>query len=187
MTSSFFRPMLPSPTIVANVKYPMYASLPPDGVRCIAMEGKLLRHNLKEFPPSFSEPFRRRPELDGFDGVMVNTSTTDHAVDLHFHVWDVAYALELPYTSRFTILANRWAKLPFDLHRMVSIVPQTLVRDEEGLMAFMQTALNAGSVQIILRDPEGPYKYGRATEREGFFMTINLLPAEATAHEDDHV
>jgi DNA ligase-1 len=51
-------------------------------------------------------------------------------------------------------------------------VSQRGIKDAEDLLMFEEKALELGFEGVMVRDPHGPYKHGRSTEREGWLLKL---------------
>jgi DNA ligase-1 len=54
----------------------------------------------------------------------------------------------------------------------VHLVNQMVIQTPEQLLDLEATALAAGYEGLMVRDPDGPYKHGRSTEREGILLKL---------------
>src|SRR5690606_8348078 len=54
----------------------------------------------------------------------------------------------------------------------VLVVPHRLINNEAELLDYERVTVDAGFEGLILRDPNGPYKYGRSTAREGWMLKL---------------
>jgi DNA ligase-1 len=161
---------------VATLKYPLLASPKLDGVRAIVTpDGALLSRSLKPIPNPFVNGLFGKQALAGLDGELILGSPTATdvyrqtvgAVSRHeggpmvnFHVfdrWDSAGT----FSSRIkeaTKAAGRVAR--------VIAVEHTVVSTAAELMRYEDAVLEQGYEGVILRAPDGKYKFGRSTLRE---------------------
>jgi DNA ligase-1 len=51
-------------------------------------------------------------------------------------------------------------------------VPHTFCENEEGLLEYEIRCLAKGFEGVMIRDPLGPYKFGRSTVREGWLLRV---------------
>jgi DNA ligase-1 len=47
-----------------------------------------------------------------------------------------------------------------------------LIKNKDELLAYEATCLSEGYEGVMLRDPNGPYKFGRSTENEGYLLKL---------------
>lgn len=170
------------------LRFPVLVSYKLDGVRATMQGGELLSRNLKPIKnANVQKKFAGLPE--GIDGELIvgdptakdedgksiafrNTtpvvmSHNKPADDCAFYIFD-RFSQE-PFTERYNkvISGVNFARIP-DVH----IVTQGMVEDEESLLEFEATALEAGYEGVMVRDPHGPYKEGRSTVKQGWLLKL---------------
>ncbi len=98
------------------------------------------------------------------------------------HIFDLldtmCGVIHMPYQQRLEHAARRveLCNLPY-----LKMVPWELVHTLEELYAFEDRCLDAGFEGVILRDPEGMHKHGRATVTKGAYMRIKrFIDVEGT-------
>jgi DNA ligase-1 len=177
---SSFKPMLASKADASLLRYPLLLSPKYDGIRAVVLGGKLLSRTLKPIPNAYiQERFRNAPiSLEGLDGELIVGSPTEKNCfqattsgvmkrtgepDFTFYVFD--RIADGPYRQRFLVETAMWA-----LPAWVIIVPQISVQSFIQLAKARAHFLNLGYEGVMLRDPEGPYKYGRSTAKEGWLL-----------------
>ena len=168
-----FKPMLADAADLKILKYPVVVSPKLDGVRATFVNGELLTRSLKLIPNAgVSNRFKSDAPLDGElivgapNGATVFRDTMkvvmSHAApvnDLAFHVFDVVY--EGNFKSRLHA-----AHAMCEGNELFVPVPHILVESEQQLLNYEESCLQAGFEGAMIRDPEGKYKFGRATTRE---------------------
>jgi DNA ligase-1 len=168
---------------IENVVFPVIASPKLDGVRAITTAEGLMSRTLKLIPNK-----RVQALLDGLpiglDGELlagdpcapdvyrktVSMVMSDDAdiTGLMYHLFDVqedgGFIARLIRLKRvFYALENRDA---------VAIVPQILAARADQLTVLEQNWVKQGYEGAILRSPEGPYKHGRSTAKEGYLLKL---------------
>ncbi len=185
--SKTFKPLLaPNETIdIKTLKYPLLASYKLDGIRCIFRNGEMTSRALKQFP---NIQLRKRFEhlaklskdnniiLDGellaksitFNEVSGLTRQLDHALpdDLYFYCFDIIEKEN--FTQPFSERARNII-IPLD---KVIMIKQKLVYIVEEVNKYYEEALDWGCDGLILRDPNGRYKFGRGTVKEGLIFKM---------------
>ena len=162
------------------LKYPLLASPKLDGIRAIVQDGKLMSRNLKRIRNAYTQAKFGMHAIDGLDGELIDgahdatvfrrtTSSVSRAMgepkDVKFWVFDVQMP-NAPFKDRYGYLSNTlWPQ-------GVKVVPHKWVNSPLEAQAFEEECLNMGFEGIMLRDPEGPYKEGRSTLREGYLMKV---------------
>lgn len=184
-----FRPMLASPCEdIAALRYPVLVSPKLDGIRCLIRGGVAVSRNLKPIPNAFVQACLRGLP-DGLDGELIVGEPTgtdvwnrtssgvmreDGEPEFTFYVFD-DFTRD---TDRFDARA--------DYRRLVHIIPSQhvyavngvavlehgIARDAERLSAMEEAFVAQGYEGLMIRDPAGPYKFGRSTAREGWLLKL---------------
>jgi DNA ligase-1 len=141
----------------------------------------------KELPrPETHFMFAQYPNLDGelivgdpTDGDVVYNRTQSYVMsaderpmlDLRYYVFDLANEkhLNAPFKLR---LATAQAIVIQAKDPQLYYVEHRLIWSYEELIAFEEECLEAGYEGIMIRDPEGPYKNGRSTMRQGWLIKL---------------
>lgn len=169
-------------TAVAKLRYPLLGSLKLDGFRALPHSDNVVyTKNLKPFANRHLHTVFSGPGYHALDGELIcgapndpeTFSRTSSAVttragepDLTLYAFDVV-AAGLPYYRRLELLNKRVKGLPH-----VIPVHHELFNDEADLRAYQAWALEHGYEGLMLRDPNGPYKHGESTEREGWLLKL---------------
>lgn len=191
-----FRPMLaPSQSVdPAQISYPVLASPKYDGIRCVIMGGRAWSRALKPIPNTHIRNVLEAlgPRAEGFDGELmlpypakfqdVTSAVMTHDVeppsDWFFVVFDrvptvhgEGFASRVAEVQR-TIGEHDWRHIVACEHAWIDTV--------EALADYEAAMLEAGHEGAMLRAPEGPYKFGRATMREAhLFKLKRFIDGEA--------
>lgn len=174
---------------LSTLKYPVYVSVKMDGVRCIAIDKKAKGRSLLDFPNLALQQLFHHPYLAGLDGELIDgpinaddacrrttsvVSSFDKPVNkISFNIFDVFNHPDktLPFKDRIKILKERFENIK-ELFPFLTLVQYELVNNEEELLAFEKRALDDGFEGIIIRNPDGLYKYGRSTKKEQYFLRL---------------
>lgn len=183
-----FRPMLaPSKSIdPSTIRYPMLASPKFDGIRCVIRDGLALSRALK---PIANKHIRGTLEglgarASGFDGeLMLPYPATFQAVssavmahddeppsEWFFAVFDCLSDRPLPFRDRLEVARRRITHCNFGPH--VRLCEHVEVDTPDALAAYEASVLEDGHEGVMLRALDGPYKFGRATAREGYLYKL---------------
>lgn len=180
-----FQPMKAAtltPEWMPELGYPLMVSPKLDGFRCVVPSDSDNTPHTSNLKPvrnkHIQATFRAASQdLGGLDGELIVGKPTGGSVinrtsrgvtaasgepDFTFWVFD-------DFTHYDAGFEYRW-KLAHDAaidHPWVRIVPHAIVTSEEDMLNLEAKYLAAGYEGVMLRDPAAPYKYGRATEREG--------------------
>lgn len=187
---STFKPMLAgkAPADLADLRFPVLASPKLDGIRCIIIGGRPMSRSLKPIPNEFVQreltglPDGLDGELmigGGFNRVTSGIMSKAGEPDFLFHVFDQAEYPDVPFVTRLE-LARDDVVTDYEPGRRVIIVRHFLIDTVEELRLLDGFHIEQGFEGTMVRDPQGLYKYGRSTTREGWLLKIKLfLDAEA--------
>jgi DNA ligase-1 len=93
-------------------------------------------------------------------------------VDVYWYVFD-RWDHPAGFTDRFKMVVSV-------AHPRIRVVPHTLINTQEELDLYESLRLAEGFEGVMIRDPQGPYKQGRSTEREGWLLKVKrFLDSEA--------
>lgn len=197
-----FKPMLSASldgVDLSTLRYPLLASPKLDGVRCIVWEGVAYSRNAKPIRNRFVQKWAAdRHNLDG--ELIVGSPTDPHCLnntqsgvmsydgepDFRFHLFDT---IRRAYPGDH----NESLLHAYDEHRddeRVVLVPHFLVTSQDMLRAHEDDFLEHGYEGMMLRHPNGPYKHGRSTLREGYLMKLKrFMDGEAVVVrlEEGHI
>lgn len=185
--SDNFKPMLAgkAPALDA-LRYPVLVSPKLDGVRAIVRSGRVLSRNLLEIPcPTVQELFGD-PLFNGFDGELIvgdptapdafrRTSSlvmSHDAIDVRlaplvFHVFD-DWSEDGPFEERLAKVVKRIRKGS----KIFSAVPHARLANAAMIETYESLYVGDGYEGIMLRDPQGEYKFGRSTTKEGGLLKL---------------
>jgi DNA ligase-1 len=169
-----FQPMLASPVDLAGVVYPVLCSPKYDGIRCIIKDGVALSRTLKPIPNSYIQKMLSSCPTN-LDGELIIKNKTFNQIqsavmngagepDFTYVVFDVINDFE--YSERVEDL------LTLELPACCETVIPLLVENEEELLAYETTCLAENYEGIMIRSPDGPYKFGRSTPKQGYLSKL---------------
>lgn len=189
MTTPKFKPLLAfTCEDTSTLKYPLYASVKLDGIRCVVLDGVVYSRSMKPIRSKAVQELFGKPEYNGLDGEILYgpwnapnvfnvTTQTVMATELKpeftkeylsFAVFDYVLSDE-PYNVRKAI-AGQIINLHMDKH--VHGVMQIKVESEKSLLALETEMLDQGYEGLMVRSIDGRYKQGRATSKEGIIGKI---------------
>jgi DNA ligase-1 len=178
---------------IDKLNFPVLASPKLDGIRCLKVNGKALTRKFKPVPNKFIRDWLESNLPDGIDGeIMIRNATfneiqsgvmsMDGEPDFEYHAFDLVTAnTEKPYSVRIIDLSL----LP--KNKRLIIVENRLIFNQQELDEFEAQCLTQGYEGVMVRHPCGPYKNGRATEREGYLSKIKRFSdseAVVTGYEE---
>lgn len=167
----------------ARLKFPTLATPKIDGIRCLIISEngwrKAVSRNFKPIPNNYIRNWLQENCPVGFDGELIVTNGTfqqtssavmsrDGEPNFSYLVFDWVH--ENPedcYQERTWDIANYGP-----ICSKISYVLPKLITGLEELEEFEQECLAQGFEGVMVRDPEGPYKFGRSTPREGWLLKI---------------
>lgn len=182
-----FKPMLASQaTDLSAVRFPVMCSPKLDGIRAICGPDHLLSRSLK--------PIRNRHTQDLFndlrgsmlDGELIVGRANDKAVynrtnsgvmsfdgepDVYLHVFDRVSAGSW---------MNRYYCSALEKNSRIVVVSQRICESVRDVEAAEERYLEEGYEGAMLRDPNGVYKFGRSSVKEGLLLKLKrFTDAEA--------
>lgn len=175
------KPLLaaPAPDDLTQVSYPVMASPKLDGVRAIMIDGQLMsRKYLPIGNDHVQALFASLP--DGVDGELMVEGESFNATSgalrrkdgepsAIFHVFDYVTEAnkDAAFIERFLDLAEAVESID-----NVQVVPHRKVISPDDL-GLAHAAHLAGDFEgTMLRDPAGPYKMGRSTQKQGILLKV---------------
>jgi len=198
-----FRPMLAAGIKdMTKLTLPKLATPKLDGIRCVTREKQILdlfgkstveavSRSLTSIPNRYVQQVLGEYDLTGLDGELITYTdgvmdeyyqveskimSRDGTPDFKFHVFDLVEPL--PYWDRMEWLKD---KLVFpETSRLLKVLP-VLIQSIEQLNAYEEACLQLGFEGVMLRDIDGPYKFGRSTFNQQWLLKLKRFEdAEAT-------
>lgn len=161
---------------VYALRYPLMASPKLDGVRALVMDGTLVSRKLIPIPNRHTQKLFSSLR-EGTDGELI---VGEPNKDPYRRTVGAVRREHGEPAVRFYIFDNFTAKGGFydrhvslpDSTEFVRVVPHTIVRNAEELLALEQEFLSQGYEGLMIRSMDGPYKYGRSTLKEGYLLKL---------------
>ncbi|MDL2280353.1 hypothetical protein LJC10_00670 [Selenomonadales bacterium OttesenSCG-928-I06] len=177
-----FKPMLAA-TIkdINTLKFPLLASPKLDGIRVLIKDSVALSRSLKPIPNKYVQRKLGNPAYNGFDGEIVVGDPTDPTCfrgtgsgvmtiegepNFTFWVFDDFTCPNLGYLNRCLYITDRIKWLP------INFLPYKWVHNVEEVQQIETQYLKEGYEGVMLRDPNGLYKFGRSTLKEAYLMKL---------------
>ena len=170
-----------APTNLNSLPYPLFASVKLDGIRCVIKDGVALSRTLKPIRNQYIQSLLGRPEFNGLDGeLIVGDSAASDCMrktnsgvmsfegepDFKYYVFDIWNRPGIQYKDVLAPLAKLANRPNIEVLRQYTAITPSEIE------AIEQAALDDGHEGIILRRPDGTYKYGRSTVKEGFLYKL---------------
>ncbi len=169
---------------VDSLSFPLIASPKLDGVRAIIGADGVLSRTLKPIPNKKVQALLKGLPV-GLDGELMAGDPTapdvyrktvsmvmseDADIDgLVYHVFDIQNGCA--FGLRYLHLIN-FGFITCDPSAAVTLVPQHTVANVKDLLALESGWVALGYEGAILRKPDGPYKHGRSTRKEGYLLKL---------------
>jgi DNA ligase-1 len=180
-----FKPLLAETANLDNITFPVFASPKLDGIRAFTgiLPG-LSSRTLKAIPNRHIQAWAQSlpPHLDGelltytngvrddFNTVQSKVMSHDGAPEFTFHVFDNFVDPDMPFHQRLRLVELRL--LGLDRNR-VRRVPHVEMQGVPDLVAYEREQVEThGWEGIMIRDPQGRYKFGRSTVREAILLKV---------------
>jgi len=173
-------PMLASPA-PKEIKFPIYASVKLDGIRCVAEDGKPMSRSGKIIPNKFIQRyFAVHLQMNGLDGELIvgepnapdvyrktmsAVMSEDGEPDFTYYVFDDITQPNRPYHERERIMRLKSCN-------RVTFVEQIRIETNEDLDEYEGNCLELGYEGLILRKIDGHYKFGRSSSKEGLLLKL---------------
>jgi len=182
-----FKPMLAGKAD-DTLTYPKLASVKLDGIRCIITPDGPVTRKLLPIPNRALAAALSDPRLLGLDGELIGGDPTHPNAMQHstsavmrengaadaamFYVFDHVDHWITPLAPFRERLETARAKVANANLPGIKMVFHQEVRDAAGADYFEHCAVEAGYEGMMLRNPEGRYKFGRSTTREGGLLKV---------------
>jgi DNA ligase-1 len=164
---------------LSDIVYPVLCTPKLDGIRALKIGGRLLSRSFKPIPNDHVRDFVEKNFPDGVDGeLMIEGGTfqeATHAVmsvdgtpDVTYFIFD--YAVEGHLQEPYRLRMKRLEKL--HAPKGCSLVLPIEIKNKECLLAYEERCLAEGYEGVMLRSPDGPYKCGRSTSKEGYLLKL---------------
>jgi DNA ligase-1 len=176
------KPQLAEDAILEQVRFPCIVQPKIDGVRAMNLNGTLTGRSLDPFEGYRITEFFSERRFMGLDGEMTLGSKPNcterlcslttgamgrfkgvtEMADVHWWVFDYLPDPRMRYLSRYTLLRTKVEELD---HPRIHLVPLYEVLGPNELQRFIAEFAEKGYEGTIIRNPEAPYKQGRATKK----------------------
>jgi len=188
------KPLLASSFDPDKAKFPYLATPKIDGIRFLMVDGQAVSRSFKPIRNEYIQRILSATLPDGIDGELtVGTNFQDSTSGImsikgepDFHVWVFDYVeagpeTVLPYNERMRQLEEMEALGEFvALKGSYTVLYPELVEDLEGVQRLEDSFIQKGFEGVMLRDPVGTYKFGRASVKENILLKVKqFLDAEA--------
>jgi DNA ligase-1 len=192
------KPMKGEDFVESELKFPYLASTKLDGYRAFVEGGVLRTSSGAPVTNHFTQSLFGQPEYEGLDGELIvgawndpnaykNTSgpvrKASGEPNVRWYVFDDRTSPGHHFEARIATATSRviQAHMRRGPSSRIDAIPHTMVRDRKALEVFEKYAIEAGFEGVMLRDPQGRYKFGRATLKENLLLKVKrFVNEEAT-------
>ena len=163
---------------LSTLNYPLYVSPKLDGIRCCIVDGRAKSRTLKDIPNIHIQTYLSRNCPNGLDGelivgkpnsgtvyrdtnsiVMSDDKECDDWCYYVFDVWDTNNAFQYRTSDAAAIVKNISSP-------RIKYLGYTIALNSNGVTNIERELVNEGYEGVILRSPDGKYKFGRTTMRD---------------------
>lgn len=155
-----------------KLRFPLLASPKLDGIRAVTTSRGLLSKSLKPIPNRYIQSFDFPAGLDGelligevgiddtFDLTRRGVMTTSGQPDFRYVVFD-RWDTHLNYRERWFDMPIGWP---------IELLDSEYIENLELLLMYEAEMLERGYEGVMLRSPEGRYKFGQSTLNEQYLI-----------------
>jgi DNA ligase 1 len=167
---------------VHKLVYPVLASPKLDGIRCLIKDNQAFSRNFKLIPNRHMQLFLSTFAGNGLDGELIvgpprgegvfNRSTSgvmsrDGGPKFKYYVFDDFSDPYKPFIERLQVAKNKALG-----NAIIAPVAHKLIKSAEELLDYEAKRLLDGYEGVMVRDPNGMYKFGRSTAREALLGKV---------------
>ena len=168
-----------------DIKYPVLATKKLDGIRCLMINGAAVTRNFKPLPNVYIAQKLAQFLPNGFDGEVMIRGTNnfndiqsavmsrDGEPDFVYNAFDyVNDSLDLGYEDRIKAMVMEANSIADEYVKYLELLTPTLIETPSQLAEFEATCLADGYEGVMIRKPNGSYKCGRSTLKEGILLKV---------------
>lgn len=167
-------------TDIDKIKYPILCTPKLDGIRALMVNGKLLSRKFLPIPNVYIRQILEELLPDGVDGeLMLNggefndTSSAimseDGEPDFIYCIFD--YVKDDPSVGYYKRVQDMEDELNIYSDFTELVLPYH-INNKEMLLEYETSCLENRYEGVIIRSIDGPYKFGRSTEKEGYLLKL---------------
>ena len=184
--NSTFKPLLACEVPLEQVKLPVYVSKKLDGIRCVIIDGVAYSRSLKPIRNKYIQSIIGKEKYSGFDGELVvgdiyakdvfqqSTSgvmSEQGEPNFVFYVFDDFTHHNLPYSER----ADKMRDKVNTLTDHIKFLGQKLIHTVDDIKLVLGKEQSLGGEGLILRNPDGVYKFGRSTPKQQLSIKVKFF------------
>jgi DNA ligase-1 len=175
-----------------KIKFPVIVTPKLDGIRCLKVNGQVVTRTFKPIPNKYIRETLQELIPEGIDGeIMIRGAGDFNTIqsqvmsfsgkpDFIFYAFDyVKDHLNKPYNERLLDLkkfleffeSNIWER-DYDNDDRFVVLPWSYANNFDELIKYEKEYIDLGYEGLMMRDPNGKYKCGRSTEKEGILCKL---------------
>jgi DNA ligase 1 len=198
--SKILAPMKGEDFVEEELRFPYFASFKLDGFRAFVEGGVLRTSSGKPVANEYCQHLFGKADYEGLDGELVVGSWNDKAAfkntsgpvrrrvgspDVRWYLFDDRSIPTQTFMTRHQQVCRRRESAfhAHGHHTRLEIVPQNAVLDRNDLAGFENSAIASGFEGVMLRSPEGHYKFGRSTVRENLLLKVKRFVTDEAVIE----
>lgn len=180
------KPLLACEVPLEQVRLPVYVSTKLDGIRCVIIDGVAYSRSLKPIRNKYIQSIIGNEKYNGFDGELVVGDIYDKDVfqkttsgvmseqgepNFVFYVFDDFTHPTLPYSERANVMRYKVDTLTDH----IKFLGQKLIHNIDDINSCLEKEQSLGGEGLILRNPEGVYKFGRSTPKQQLSVKVKFF------------
>ena len=173
------KPLLAGKFDSEKAKFPYAATPKIDGIRFLMVGGAALTRSFKPIRNEYLQKILSSNLPDGIDGELTSGSTFQECSSImrikgepDFKVWIFDFVNPKGEVKPYKERMNELRKFEsFNIPSYEILFP-TIVSNQEQIDQLMIKNLNAGYEGLMLRDPNGIYKFGRSSVKENILLKV---------------
>ena len=181
-----FKPLLACEVPLEQVRLPVYVSKKLDGIRCVIIDGVAYSRSLKPIRNKYIQSIIGKEKYSGFDGELVVGNIYDKDVfqkttsgvmsekgepNFVFYVFDDFTHPNLPYSERADVMRDKVDTLTDH----IKFLGQKLIHTVDDIKLVLGKEQSLGGEGLILRNPDGVYKFGRSTPKQQLSIKVKFF------------
>ena len=173
------KPLLAGKFDSEKAKFPYAATPKIDGIRFLMVGGAALTRSFKPIRNEYLQKILSSNLPEGIDGELTSGSTFQECSSImrikgepDFKVWIFDFVNPKDEPKPYKERMNELRKFEsFNIPSYEILFP-TIVSNQEQIDQLMIKNLNAGYEGLMLRDPNGIYKFGRSSVKENILLKV---------------
>ena len=180
------KPLLACEVPLEQVRLPVYVSTKLDGIRCLIIDGVAYSRSLKPIRNKYIQSIIGNEKYNGFDGELIVGNVYDKDVfqkttsgvmseqgepNFVFYVFDDFTHPNLPYSERADIMRYKVDTLT----DRIKFLGQKLIHNIDDINSCLEKEQSLGGEGLILRNPDGVYKFGRSTPKQQLSIKVKFF------------